>query len=90
MRGHHKGSRGRGRQGGRGRGGHGRGGRGGRRELIPTRDGFLYRPETNVDYFELEDDFRIYGQFSSDEQDNQPQNLSKYNKIIKRIRLDCD
>jgi hypothetical protein len=77
MRGHHKGSRGRGRQGGRGRGGHGRGGRGGRRELIPTRDGFLYRPETNVDYFELEDDFRIYGQFSSDEQDNQPQNLKK-------------
>lgn len=79
MRGHHKGSRGRGRQGGRGRGGRGRGGhgRGGRRELIPTRDGFLYRPETNVDYFELEDDFRIYGQFSSDEQDSPPENLKK-------------
>lgn len=73
MPGHYKGSRGRGRGGQRGRGGHGRR-RGGNRELIPSRDGFLYRLESNVDE---DDDFRIYGQFSSDEQETIPQKQGK-------------
>lgn len=76
MPGHYKGSRGRGRGGQRGRGGHGRR-RGGNRELIPSRDGFLYRLESNVDE---DDDFRIYGQFSSDEQETIPQSKKKKKK----------
>ncbi|KAI8891298.1 hypothetical protein K501DRAFT_204914 [Backusella circina FSU 941] len=61
-RGRGRGGRG-GRGGGRGRGG---GGRGRNRELIPSSAGFLYRPQSNTgDY----DDFTVYGQFSTDEEE---------------------
>lgn len=65
--------RGRGGAGARGRGGGriniGGGGRGRNRELMPSAIGYVYRPRSNVD--EFNDDFRIYGQFSSDEDDSE-------------------
>ncbi|CEP08929.1 hypothetical protein [Parasitella parasitica] len=74
-----RGKRGNGREaGGRNRGGasarggrgKGRGSNGGRgRELIPSTMGYVYRPRSEVD--EFNDDFRIYGQFSSDEDDSE-------------------
>jgi hypothetical protein len=90
-----KGGNGRGR-GGRGRGGRGRGaggkgrgrggsigggGRGRNRDLIASAIGYVYRPRSNVD--EFEEDFRIYGQFSSDETDSDgaPSTKSKQRKI---------
>ncbi|KAG1121768.1 hypothetical protein G6F42_012105 [Rhizopus arrhizus] len=65
--------RGRGGAGARGRGrgriNIGGGGRGRNRELMPSAIGYVYRPRSNVD--EFNDDFRIYGQFSSDEDDSE-------------------
>lgn len=54
---------------GRGRGSIGGGGRGRNRELIPSAIGYVYRPRSNVD--EFDDDFRIYGQFGSDQDDSE-------------------
>ncbi|KAI8985036.1 hypothetical protein BDB01DRAFT_896608 [Pilobolus umbonatus] len=65
-----RGRAGRGR--GRGRGGRGRGQRGGgggrshNRHLIPTSIGFVYELNDTLD-----DDFRVYGQFSSDDTDTE-------------------
>lgn len=65
--------RGRGGAGARGRGrgriSIGGGGRGRNRELIPSAIGYVYRPRSNVD--EFDDDFRIYGQFGSDQDDSE-------------------
>lgn len=72
------GNRGRGASGGRGRGNHG-GGRGRNRELIPSAIGYVYKPRSNVDD---DDDFRVYGQFSSDETDSGGESSSKSKKII--------
>ena len=59
--------RGSGRGRGRGFGSIGGGGRGRNRELAPSAVGYVYRPRSNVDD---EEDFRVYGQFSSDETDS--------------------
>lgn len=68
-RGHRGGGRGSGGGGrGSGRGSIGGGGRGRNRDLIASAVGYVYRPRSNVD--EFEEDFRIYGQFSSDETDS--------------------
>ncbi|KAI8639375.1 hypothetical protein BD408DRAFT_421506 [Parasitella parasitica] len=74
---HGKRGNGRGRRGGacarggrgRGRGIIGGGGRGCNRELIPSAIGYVYRTRSNAD--EFSDDFRIYGEFSSDEADSE-------------------
>lgn len=63
----HRGGRGGGGR-GRGRGSTGGGGRGRNRDLIASAIGYVYQPRSNVD--EFEEDFRIYGQFSSDETDS--------------------
>lgn len=82
-RGGHRGrSRGRGSS---GRGGFGGGGgRGRNRDLIATSLGYVYRLESNVD--EYNDDFRVYGQFSSDEEDSEVEmiraNLKSKMKVI--------
>lgn len=79
-RGSGRGSGGRGGRDGGGGGGRGRGrsigggGRGRNRELIPSAIGYVYRPRSNVDE---EEDFRIYGQFSSDETNSEPESSSK-------------
>lgn len=81
------GGRGRGRGAGnrgRGRGSIGGGGRGRNRDLIPTSIGFVYRASSNVD--DDEDDFRVYGQFSSDE--NSEVEFSPKSKLAK-IRKPC-
>lgn len=65
---------GRGRGRGRGRGSIGGGGRGRNRELIPSAVGYVYKPRSNVDD---SDDFRVYGQFSSDETDSGAETSSK-------------
>ncbi|KAI8991847.1 hypothetical protein BDF20DRAFT_984442 [Mycotypha africana] len=70
-----RGKRGSGRGGGR-RGG----GRGGRRQLIPTSIGFVYPLQSNVDDFD--DDFRVYGQFSSDEGSTDSVNAERNNRVI--------
>lgn len=75
-----RGKRGNGRGGGRGsargrgRGSIGGGGRGRNRELIPSAVGYVYKPRSNVDD---NDDFRVYGQFSSDETDSGAESSSK-------------
>ncbi|CEG79671.1 hypothetical protein RMATCC62417_14111 [Rhizopus microsporus] len=46
----------------------------GRRGMIPTANGFLYEPSYKIDY---EDDFRLYAQFGSEEEQEGPQPLSK-------------
>ncbi|GAA5801651.1 hypothetical protein HPULCUR_007099 [Helicostylum pulchrum] len=79
-RGSGRGSGGRGGRGGGGGGGRGRGrsigggGRGRNRELIPSAIGYVYKPRSNVDD---DEDFRIYGQFSSDETNSEPESSSK-------------
>ncbi|KAG2232245.1 hypothetical protein INT48_000895 [Thamnidium elegans] len=82
-----RGGRGRGGGGGRGRGRSiGGGGRGRNRELIPSAIGYVYKPRSNVDE---EEDFRIYGQFSSDETDSEPESKSTKKKAspVKKDRL---
>lgn len=72
-------SRGRGAR-GRGRGSIGGGGRGRNRELIPSAVGYVYRPRSNVDE---EEDFRVFGQFSSDETDSGPESSVKRKETIR-------
>ncbi|GAN10311.1 conserved hypothetical protein [Mucor ambiguus] len=58
---------------GRGRTSIGGGGRGRNRELIPSAIGYVYRPRSNVD--EFDDDFKIYGQFGSEQDDSESEFL---------------
>ncbi|KAI9276045.1 hypothetical protein BY458DRAFT_532990 [Sporodiniella umbellata] len=69
---------------GRGRGRGGRGGRGGHRQLYPSSQGFLYRLESNVD---VEDDFRLYGQFDNDNDHPTPQSKKKQAMKPKLLHL---
>lgn len=80
-RGRGRGNRGGGRGRGRGRGG----GRGRNRDLIPTSLGYVYRLESNVD--EFNDDFRVYGQFTSDEDDSEPEKISSTLKSKKKTLI---
>lgn len=75
-----RGGRGRGATSGRGRGSIGGGGRGRNRELIPSAVGYVYKPRSNVDD---DDDFRVFGQFSSDATDSGAESSSK-SKAIKK------
>lgn len=77
--------RGKGRSRGRGRGAARGGGRGRNRDLIATSVGYVYRLQSNVADFD--DDFRIYGQFSSSEEDSEIENIlsnlkSNYNNYL--------
>ncbi|KAI8335256.1 hypothetical protein EDC96DRAFT_548219 [Choanephora cucurbitarum] len=79
-----RGGRGRGRGAYGGRGAFVGGGRGRNRHLIPSDMGFLYQLESNVDSFS--DDFRIYGQFSSDESEEDIGKKKKHSAKPKKIR----
>ncbi|KAI8379339.1 uncharacterized protein BYT42DRAFT_568465 [Radiomyces spectabilis] len=86
-RGHQQQYRGRGRgRGGRGRGrGQARGGgRGRNRQLFPTAVGYVYQPTSTYEDDDLEDDFRIFGQFTSDEESETDDDMQVYKSKSKK------